>query len=80
MGIQRTSISNANILAPFMNDMQLAKYLGISVATIRRWRLQRDQTAVPFRRFGTSIRYSRAEVDEWVKRQPGGGQLSNPAA
>lgn len=76
---QQTTYFSGNGLAPFMNDVQLARYLGISVATIRRWRLQRNTAAAPYRRFGSSIRYSKAEVDEWVKRQPGGGQVETAA-
>lgn len=60
----------------FMRDVEVARYLGLSVGTIRRRRLE-GVNSPPYRKFSGSIRYSKAEVDEWVKCQPGGGHLSD---
>jgi hypothetical protein len=43
-----------NLPAPnMMTDVEVARYLGLSVGTIRRWRLQ-DASSLPYRRFGGS--------------------------
>ena len=55
--------------ANMMTDVEVADYLGLSVSTIRRWRLL-GTGSLPYRRFSGSIRYWKAEVDEWIKQQP----------
>lgn len=65
----------AEFTPQFMRDTEVARYLGLSVGTIRRRRMQ-GHNSPPYRKFSGAIRYSKAEVDEWVKRQPGGGQLT----
>lgn len=54
-----------------MTDVEVARYLGLSVGTIRRWRLL-GASSLPYRRFGGSVRYWKEEVDEWIRKQPAG--------
>lgn len=61
----------------WINDVELAGYLGVSVATTRRWRLH--HTGPPFTKIGSSVRYALDEVDLWVAKQPRGGSVE-PAA
>ena len=44
-----------------MNDTQVAKYLNMSVASLRRWRTLR--TGPKFLRIGTAVRYRRRDVE-----------------
>lgn len=61
----------------WINDVELAGYLGVSVATTRRWRLH--HAGPPFTKIGSSVRYALDEVDRWMSKQPRGGS-AEPAA
>ena len=47
-----------------MNEKELATYLNVSVAAIRRWRYQSSGPSAV--RLGTSIRYLPADVQAWI--------------
>ncbi len=47
-----------------VNDREIARLLGLSVGTIRRWRLLRR--GCPYVKLGTSIRYCVADVRKWI--------------
>lgn len=57
-----------------LNDKDAAKYLGLSVATLRAWRYRQasgeaeNQDLPPYCRLGSAIRYRREDLDEWVNR------------
>jgi excisionase family DNA binding protein len=57
-----------------LTEAEVAEYLRVSLATIRR---HRDQgTGPPWFRIGRSIRYSRQALDEWRERQERGDRGS----
>lgn len=62
-------------LPHFLNDVELANFLGVSVGLVRRWRLHAGE-GPPFRKLGGCVRYSINDVHEWVSRQPLGGQAA----
>jgi excisionase family DNA binding protein len=51
-----------------MSEQEVADYLHVHVATVRKWR--RAGTGPPVRWAGTKPRYRRAEVDAWLDRNP----------
>ena len=53
--------------AAFIGENRVAELIGISVATVRRWRMLR--TGPPFRKIGSAVRYSRAELEAWLEIQ-----------
>jgi excisionase family DNA binding protein len=58
----------------FLDVGQVAKMLGLSIATIRKWVLVRY---TPYQKLGRSVRFSAPEIREWVKTRtvkPAGGQ------
>jgi predicted DNA-binding transcriptional regulator AlpA len=55
----------------YRNEHYAAEYYGVSVATIRRWRLVGD--GPPYRKFGASVRYSQSDLDAWANSRPTGG-------
>ena len=65
-----------NTATKFLNEHDLAGQLGLSVKTLRAWRMFAH--GPKFRRFGRgpkgSVRYSQADVDEWVNQRPCGGE------
>jgi predicted DNA-binding transcriptional regulator AlpA len=51
----------------FLNERQVAAALGMSIASVRRWRLLRR--GPQFIKLGRAVRYDRRKLEEWVDRQ-----------
>ncbi len=49
-----------------LTEHEVAQQLGLSVATLRAWRLKR--TGPRFVRFGRAVRYLSADVQQFVER------------
>ena len=58
--IRSSGISRPEI----MNEMQVAEYLNMSAASLRKWRLFRE--GPKFLKVGRAVRYRKAEVDAWL--------------
>jgi excisionase family DNA binding protein len=54
-----------------LTDIEVAEYLGISVATVRRWRLRGGGPR--WIRIGSSIRYQSADLHVYIVGLPSGG-------
>jgi len=74
------SISNAILdrERPNRTDVEVAQFLGVSVSTVRRWRLT---GAGPrwIRIGGSSIRYPIADLEAYLANLPSGGGLPSEA-
>ena len=55
-------------VAEMMNDHQVASYLNMSVASVRRWRTFRK--GPNFMKIGSAVRYRREDVDAWLSSCP----------
>jgi predicted DNA-binding transcriptional regulator AlpA len=51
----------------FLKEQAVAELTGLSLATVRRWRLFR--TGPPYRKLGSAVRYSREDVMDWLNAQ-----------
>ena len=60
-------------LVNFLNERQVAGALGVSVATVRRWRLFR--AGPRYIKIGSSVRYKPDDVTGWLDTRPVGGEL-----
>ncbi len=47
-----------------LNEHQVAKFLQLSVASVRRWRLFR--TGPKYLKIGAAVRYRREDVEDWL--------------
>jgi predicted DNA-binding transcriptional regulator AlpA len=47
-----------------INELQVAEYIGMSVASVRRWRTIRN--GPKFLKIGSAVRYKRKDVEEWL--------------
>ena len=56
----------------FLTEVEVSQKTKISLATLRRWRLERRGPR--FRKFGSLVRYGDDDLDEWMKAQPYGGE------
>jgi excisionase family DNA binding protein len=54
-----------------MNDQQVAEYLNMSAASLRKWR--RLGGGPKFLKIGRSVRYRREDVETWLSSCPGLG-------
>jgi predicted DNA-binding transcriptional regulator AlpA len=52
-----------------MNDQQVAEYLNMSAASLRKWR--RLGGGPKFLKIGSSVRYRREDVETWLSSCPG---------
>ncbi len=60
-------------LGTLLNDREVARVTGLSVASIRRWRLLRQGPR--YLKIGAAVRYKPEDVSAWLESRPtGGGQ------
>ncbi len=63
-----------NTLETLLNEHQVAHLIGLSVASVRRWRLLRQGPT--YIKIGAAVRYKPADVSAWLDSRPiGGGDL-----
>lgn len=62
-----------NKLAELLNEYDVARITGLSLASVRRWRLLRQ--GPKYLKIGAAVRYKPESVSEWLESRPtGGGQ------
>jgi hypothetical protein len=66
-----TSVKGPPIEGYGLRDTDVAKFAGLNVWTVRRWRV--EGRGPRFRRVGGSIRYSMADLLAWWDSLPAGG-------
>jgi predicted DNA-binding transcriptional regulator AlpA len=55
-----------------VDEQAAAEYLGLSVATLRRWRVL--GRGPRYRKLGSLVRYSVTDLERWVSERPSGGE------
>jgi predicted DNA-binding transcriptional regulator AlpA len=55
-----------NIQSPYLTDVQVAKYLNISISTMRGWRF--DKKGPVHTKIGHSIRYHIDDINAFIKK------------
>jgi hypothetical protein len=51
----------------YVRDQEAAAYMGVSVATLRRWRSLRSKSGPPFTRVGHMVMYSMTELENHMR-------------
>ena len=64
-------------MSSFLNEQEVSKRLNLSVATLRRWRL--EKRGPMFVKVGSLVRYRPEDLDSWVKALPTGGDSTGGA-
>jgi predicted DNA-binding transcriptional regulator AlpA len=54
-------------ISRYLAEKHVSQKTGIPIATLRKWRWQKS--GIPYYKFGKSVRYLFADVDEWEKAQ-----------
>jgi predicted DNA-binding transcriptional regulator AlpA len=57
-----------------LNEREVAALTTMSVASLRRWRLQGDAGPKFIKVGGSAVRYRLSDVEAWLSSQPSGGQ------
>jgi predicted DNA-binding transcriptional regulator AlpA len=61
----------SNAVAELLNERDVARITGLSVASVRRWRLLRQ--GPKYLKIGASVRYKAEDLTEWLESRPSGG-------
>jgi predicted DNA-binding transcriptional regulator AlpA len=70
-------MATPNTLEELLNEYDLARITGLSVASVRRWRLLRQ--GPKYLKIGAAVRYTRGDVSAWLESRPsGGGHIEAP--
>jgi predicted DNA-binding transcriptional regulator AlpA len=64
--------SNTNVIESLLNENDVARITGLSVASVRRWRLLRQ--GPKFIKINSAVRYRTEDVRTWLESRPVGGQ------
>jgi predicted DNA-binding transcriptional regulator AlpA len=54
-----------------LNEREVARVTGLSVASVRRWRLLHEGPR--YLKIGAAVRYRAADVENWLASRPTGG-------
>ena len=64
-------MATANTLEKLLNERDVASITGLSVASIRRWRLLKH--GPKYIKIGAAVRYKPEDVSAWLQSRPTGG-------
>lgn len=60
-----------NAIEDLLNEHDVARITGLSVASVRRWRLVRQ--GPKYLKIGGAVRYKPEDVSSWLESRPCGG-------
>ena len=66
----------ANTLETLLNEHDVARITGLSVASVRRWRLLRQ--GPKYLKIGSAVRYRPDDISAWIESRPRGGGQQDP--
>ena len=61
-----------NTLEDLLNEHDVARITGLSVASVRRWRLIHQ--GPKYLKIGAAVRYKPEDIWTWLESRPSGGQ------
>lgn len=60
-----------NPIETLLNEHDVARITGLSVASVRRWRLFRQ--GPKYLKIGAAVRYKPEDISAWLESRPSGG-------
>jgi len=60
-----------NAIETLLNEREVARVTGMSLASVRRWRLLRQGPR--FLKIGSAVRYKPEDISAWLESRPTGG-------
>ena len=67
----------SNILGTLLTEHDVARITGLSVGTVRRWRLLRQ--GPKYLKLGAAVRYKPEDISGWLESRPTGGEPTKRA-
>jgi predicted DNA-binding transcriptional regulator AlpA len=67
---ERESVAKER-LQSLLNEFDVARITGLSVASVRRWRLL--QQGPKYLKIGAAVRYKPEDISAWLESRPSGG-------
>jgi predicted DNA-binding transcriptional regulator AlpA len=64
--------TNHNSVGTLLNEHDVARITGLSVASVRRWRLLR--LGPKYLKIGAAVRYRPEDISSWLASRPSGGE------
>lgn len=64
-------MATANSIEALLNERDVARVTGLSVASVRRWRLFR--LGPKYLKIGAAVRYKPEDIKAWLESRPSGG-------
>jgi predicted DNA-binding transcriptional regulator AlpA len=64
----------ATSIPKLLNEHDVARITGLSIASIRRWRLLRQ--GPQYLKLGSAVRYRTEDISAWLATRPTGGERS----
>ena len=64
--------TTSNTQEKLLNEHDVARITGLSVASVRRWRLLRQ--GPKFLKLGSAVRYRSEDLAAWLSSRPTGGE------
>jgi predicted DNA-binding transcriptional regulator AlpA len=61
----------SNTIGSLLNEYDVARITGLSVASVRRWRLLRQ--GPKYLKIGAAVRYKSEDISAWLESCPSGG-------
>jgi len=61
-----------NRIEDLLNEHDVARITGLSVASVRRWRLMKQGPR--YLKLGSAVRYRSADIAAWLESRPRGGE------
>jgi len=65
--------TKSNTLESLLKEHDVARITGLSIASVRRWRLLRQ--GPKYLKLGSAVRYKPEDVSAWLASRPSGGEL-----
>ena len=65
-------------MSELLNETEVAKKLRVSLACLRRWRL--EKRGPMFLKIGSLVRYQQEDLDAWLQSLPTGGLVQTSRA
>jgi predicted DNA-binding transcriptional regulator AlpA len=69
-------MATPNTLEELLNEHDVARVTGLSVASVRRWRLLRQGPR--YLKIGSAVRYRMEDISAWLATRPTGGEVRSP--
>ena len=61
-----------NALTTLLNEYDVARVTGLSVASVRRWRFLKQGPR--YMKIGSAVRYNADDISAWLQSRPRGGE------